>query len=102
MHVAARRRALRLSLGTVGAAAVAVGVAGVAGVAARSGAIGPGSPSRQSGDGKDQLRVSTAEWKTDFSKHTVPLGEIMSGGPGKDGIPPIDAPKFVDVPAAAW
>lgn len=33
--------------------------------------------------------------KTDFSKHAVPLTEIFSGGPPKDGIPSIDRPKFV-------
>lgn len=36
-----------------------------------------------------------AEWRTDFSKHTVPLDEIVSGGPPKDGIPAIDRPRFV-------
>ena len=36
------------------------------------------------------------DWpKTDFSKKSVDLGEIRSGGPGKDGIPAIDAPRFV-------
>lgn len=41
-----------------------------------------------------------AEWpRTDFARHTVPLDEIMSGGPPKDGIPAIDEPQFV--PAAA-
>ncbi|MBS1252345.1 MAG: hypothetical protein MAG451_01384 [Anaerolineales bacterium] len=30
----------------------------------------------------------------------VPLNEILSGGPPPDGIPPIDAPKFVTVEAA--
>jgi hypothetical protein len=40
------------------------------------------------------------EWpRTDFARHTVPLDEIISGGPPKDGIPAIDEPKFV--PAAA-
>ncbi len=34
-------------------------------------------------------------WITDFSKHTVPLEQIVSGGPPKDGIRSIDAPKFV-------
>ena len=35
------------------------------------------------------------EWpRTDFSSHSVPLGEIASGGPPKDGIPSIDAPRF--------
>jgi Protein of unknown function (DUF3179) len=42
----------------------------------------------------------TAGWKTDFSKHSVPLSEFHSGGPGKDGIPAIDEPKFVSVDAA--
>ena len=38
------------------------------------------------------------EWpRTDFSKSTVPLDEIVSGGPPKDGIPAIDAPEFVAV-----
>lgn len=32
---------------------------------------------------------------TEGVKHSVPLSEIMSGGPPKDGIPPIDKPKFV-------
>ncbi len=32
--------------------------------------------------------------KTDFSKHSIDLDEIMSGGPPKDGIPSIDDPKF--------
>jgi hypothetical protein len=39
----------------------------------------------------------TAEWKTDFRKHTVPLSEFVSGGPPKDGIPPIDEPRFLRV-----
>ncbi len=40
-----------------------------------------------------------AAWpKTDFSRHSVPLEEIISGGPGKDGIPSIDDPSFVTVP----
>lgn len=38
------------------------------------------------------------EWrKTDFTKHSVPFSEIRSGGPPKDGIPPIDTPKFAPV-----
>lgn len=34
---------------------------------------------------------------TDGVKHSVPLDEILSGGPPKDGIPPIDDPKFISV-----
>jgi hypothetical protein len=49
-----------------------------------------------------ELRVSTAGWSTDFSQHTVPLGEIISGGPGKDGIPAIDEPAFEAVASVSW
>lgn len=37
---------------------------------------------------------------TDFSKSSVELSEIMSGGPPRDGIPPIDAPSFVSAEEA--
>ena len=38
------------------------------------------------------------EWpKTDFAKHSVDYGEILSGGPPKDGIPSIDNPAFSDL-----
>ena len=43
---------------------------------------------------------SRAGWNTDFDKRSVPLGEILSGGPPKDGIPAIDAPRFVPASAA--
>ncbi len=36
-------------------------------------------------------------WKTDFSKTSIDYSEIMSGGPPRDGIPPIDRPVFVSV-----
>ncbi|MCP5150864.1 MAG: DUF3179 domain-containing protein [Ectothiorhodospiraceae bacterium] len=39
-------------------------------------------------------------WRTDFSKASVALDEIQSGGPPKDGIPPIDRPRFDDVATA--
>lgn len=43
--------------------------------------------------------ASVDTWKrlwprTDFSNSTVPLKDIQSGGPGKDGIPAIDSPAF--------
>lgn len=38
-----------------------------------------------------------SEFTTDFSKHSVPYSEILSGGPPRDGIPPIDAPQFIPV-----
>ncbi|PIR05143.1 MAG: hypothetical protein COV57_00665 [Candidatus Liptonbacteria bacterium CG11_big_fil_rev_8_21_14_0_20_35_14] len=33
---------------------------------------------------------------TDGVKHSIPLNEILSGGPPKDGIPSIDNPKFIN------
>jgi hypothetical protein len=48
----------------------------------------------------EHLPFDTSEWKTDFGKHSVPLSEIMSGGPPKDGIRAIDTPEFVGVGAA--
>lgn len=48
-------------------------------------------------------RGAESEFSTDFSKHSVPYGEILSGGPPKDGIPSIDAPQFIPVDEAnAW
>jgi hypothetical protein len=51
------------------------------------------------------LAAAPADWRlewpgTDFTKHSVPLDEIISGGPPKDGIPSIDDPKFVPVAEA--
>lgn len=37
---------------------------------------------------------------TDDTKHSIPIDDILSGGPGKDGIPSIDEPKFIDVSEA--
>ena len=47
-----------------------------------------------------RIPFDTSEWKTDFTKYSVPLDEIMSGGPPKDGIPAIDTPQFDAVPDA--
>ena len=42
-----------------------------------------------------QSRFESAWPQTDFSKALIELDEIRSGGPPRDGIPPIDAPHFV-------
>ena len=39
---------------------------------------------------------------TDGVKHSIPLSEILSGGPGKDGIPSIDDPKFTSSTEATF
>lgn len=71
-----------------GAAAVLLALA----VAACGGSDGGAAGDERATAG---LQVSTDGWKTDFSKHEVPLSEFRSGGPGRDGIPPIDKPKTV-------
>jgi hypothetical protein len=40
------------------------------------------------------------QFSTDFSRHTVPYSDILSGGPPKDGIPAIDDPLFISVDKA--
>ena len=40
------------------------------------------------------------EFTTDFSKHSVPLDEILSGGPPKDGVPSVDDPLYVSIEEA--
>ena len=49
---------------------------------------------------RDQLAQGGGAWRTDFSRHTVPLEEIVAGGPPKDGIPAIDRPRFETVASA--
>ena len=59
---------------------------------------GPGPVVDPDPDFQDALAissVSTRGWETDFSRHTVPYFQIISGGPPRDGIPPIDEPKFI-------
>lgn len=49
------------------------------------------------------LRVTTEGWRTDFTKANVDLGEIIAGGPPKDGIPAVDEPRFESIEAArSW
>jgi hypothetical protein len=46
-------------------------------------------------------RSWTLEWpRTDFTRFSVPLEEVRSGGPPKDGIPAIDQPVFVGIEQA--
>jgi hypothetical protein len=90
-------RGLALLIGLV---ALGLGTAGCGGGDDRPGASGAGGPTSAS---DDELSVPTAGWETDFSRHTVPLSEFQSGGPGKDGIPSLDERRFVSVEeAGAW
>ena len=45
------------------------------------------------------LWVALSGW--DFSEHSIPLNDILSGGPAKDGIPAIDRPRFVPASQAS-
>lgn len=50
---------------------------------------------------KEEIPRQTKEiMVTNGVKHSIPLEEILSGGPPKDGIPPIDNPKFISVDEA--
>lgn len=85
-------------------AALGVAAGGVAVVEGSRDAGRPGVPAASSSrpsETNDELRVPTAGWRTDFATHTVPLGEFVAGGPGKDGIPAVDAPRFVSVSDAS-
>ena len=49
-------------------------------------------------DAQISTSVSTREIsQTDGVKHSIPLGEVLSGGVRKDGIPAINEPKFTNV-----
>ena len=39
---------------------------------------------------------------TDFCRHQVPLSDFRSGGPGKDGIPALDHPRFASASSVGW
>ncbi len=63
--------------------------------------VGQALPLRAASD-EALIRYWKQEWpRTDFARRSVPLQEIQSGGPPKDGIPAIDRPRFESVAAAA-
>ncbi|HUP32700.1 MAG TPA: DUF3179 domain-containing protein, partial [Gaiellaceae bacterium] len=77
---------------------LAVLVAAGCGGAAADDVRGPEAEGAEASDlGGPPPPSLTRGWKTDFSQHSVPFSEIQSGGPPKDGIPPIDAPRFLPV-----
>jgi hypothetical protein len=63
-------------------------------------ACGSGAEDNGADGAAAELPGSSSEWRTDFSKHSVPFEEFMGGGPPKDGIPAIDEPRFIDVSEA--
>jgi len=61
------------------------------------GLLAPGVSLAQSGGAEARRLAGGEDWRTDFSRHSVPLSEIVTGGPPRDGIPPIDHPRFESV-----
>jgi hypothetical protein len=54
-------------------------------------------------DRSTTLARLTSSWNTNWERRTVSTDEIMSGGPPRDGIPPIDDPNFISpAEAAEW
>jgi hypothetical protein len=50
----------------------------------------------------ENVQFDTSYWElTDFCQHSVPFADILWGGVPPDGIPPIDAPQFESIAAAA-
>lgn len=44
--------------------------------------------------------IAAASW--DYSKSSIPVNEIMSGGPPRDGIPALTNPKYVAAADASF
>lgn len=65
-----------------------------------------GKQAAPSGEGPDAKPNPDAKfyWEEPGVEHEslIPLDEIISGGPPPDGIPPIDAPKFITPAKATW
>jgi len=50
--------------------------------------------------GEERPSFDRSGWRTDFSRRRARLEEIQTGGPPRDGIPPIDDPRPVEQAAA--
>ncbi len=90
------RRALLPSASVALLLALVAGLAGDASSPAERdhARAGPGSEGTLE---DDLLIVPRRGWRTDFSRHLVPLIEFQAGGPGRDGIPAIDQPSVTTV-----
>lgn len=49
---------------------------------------------------KQSLEAGPGQRPFDVTRHSVPVEEIIGGGPPKDGIPALDYPKFVSAKEA--
>lgn len=55
-------------------------------------------------DNRDSnLKSLTSTWSTNWKKHSVDYSDLLSGGPPRDGIPPLDKPIFTSIKEAkSW
>lgn len=85
--------------GVLVAAVLALSLAGCGAFSAEGEAAGASPEAVPGGSASEDEPPSGAEreFQTDFSRHGVSYEEISSGGPPKDGIPPVDEPGFVGV-----
>ena len=67
------------------------------------------SNTTQTGDTTGEKRITSSKLftggklSTDTSIHSIPLDKVLSGGPGKDGIPALVDPTFVSIEKAkSW
>jgi len=92
-----------MHMDAIARAASIAAVALLAGALAGCGGSGSGDAATPEATLPEELLAPVLDFrlegweKTDFAKHSVPFDEFLSGGPPKDGIPPIDAPRFVPV-----
>ncbi|MBI1934373.1 DUF3179 domain-containing protein [Candidatus Peregrinibacteria bacterium] len=61
-----------------------------------------GSGSLACNGGSSPVPPLLSGWYQGQVKHLIPLQDILSGGPSKDGIPSIDSPKFTAVDDATF
>lgn len=52
-------------------------------------------------DNLENILKAYPNWTTNFEQRSIDLGELLSGGPPKDGIPAIINPKFTTINEAA-
>ncbi|QPC83190.1 DUF3179 domain-containing protein [Phototrophicus methaneseepsis] len=46
--------------------------------------------------------MSMGGWRTDFSNSLIDMDELVDGGMGRDGIKPIDSPRFAPADTVDW
>ncbi len=91
------------AMAVVALLAAACGAFGADGPSGNAGSRSADQPAAALGPEGKPPSGAESEFATDFTRHSVPYSEILSGGPPKDGIPAIDEPRFVSVEDAdSW